>query len=457
MADSVLATLLAQSQPAIEGNQALMVFGLQNDFIGSDAKVPLPLESGWLESIKELIPKFRDFAGDIIFVRSEVNQEGFKELDKTQVILYSSDSDTVPEVENTGESSTKDKDKSLNKSKKKKRKKKRNKLTQFLNYMAKKDQPGIIIPDHAEVRAIFRELAGNGPCCIPGTDGAAFRDDIEALIQPDDTVIIKSNFSAFSETNLLLLLRMKMITELFLVGCMTNVSIFATAQEAARHGLILNIVEDCLGFKTQKWHDVALKAMKDIMGAHTTTSSAIIAALEQHSDSNGAETPQSVETTTATNDLAAALSQLGLESRGRSSQLSQNVSITELTESLAASSLSASNRRSLNSPPQPQSTTVSRPPTANASGEAHSPLSDRNLRTFRSSPDIRSRANMRVRVRKRNEAELPNVPELPKAATHAKTASQGGDAKKRMTQSTLEAKDNKEKENEPEKSGEGTR
>ena len=454
MASSLLAALLAQNQPAVDGNQALIVFGLQNDFVGPNPRVPVPLESGWLERTKELIPKFRDFAGDIIFVRSEVDRDAVKDLDSDKVILDSSDTDTGPEKEQVVEADD-DGDKSPTKSKKKK-KKKRNRMTQFLKELKKKDTADAPDPSAVkDIEDIYRNLGGAGqfPVVLPESDGAAFAGDIQALIQqPQDLVVLKRNFSAFKGTDLLVQLRMRIITELYLVGCMSNLSVFATAQEAASHGLILNIVEDCMGYRSQKRHDVAMKIMVEHMGAYRTTSAAMLRAFEESlMDTPGVQTPVRVEDSRDADELTAALSNMGLDARDLDARASQDLSVTELAESLAASNL---NRRSLNSPP-PKS--ASRPPTATASSEAQSPLSSMNLRSSKSTPDIRSKGNVRVRVRRRNEAELPNVPELPKLGQlHAKTLSREDD-KAKMIQAMLESKENKGAKNPSPKGGEGTR
>jgi nicotinamidase-related amidase len=441
MAASILAALLAQNQPTVDGNQALIVFGLQNDFVGPNPKVRLPMESGWFDHIKELVPKFREFAGDIIWVRSECDVDAVRNLDSDKVILDSSDTDTAVDKEPVEE-------KSPSKSKKKK---KRNRMTQFLRDMKKRDADEAAQSNvGSDINDIYRNLGGGPPCVLPGSDGAAFSDDVQALIQPEDIVVVKHNYSAFKGTDLLVRLRMKIITELYLVGCMSNLSVFATAQEAASHGLILNVVEDCMGYRTLKRHEVAMKTMIEHMGAYETTSPAILAAFEGSLDEDGGvRIPPQQQDPRETDDLSAALSGLGLGSN----TTEPDQSVTDLAEALASSSL---NRRSLNSP-QPKS--ASRPPTANPSNETQSPLSAKLLRSSKSTPDIRNRSNVRVRVRKRTEAEvpaLPQLPEIPKGALHAKTLSRE-DEKTKMIQSILEAKEDKEKESTQRKKGEGTR
>ncbi|KIW07621.1 uncharacterized protein PV09_01568 [Verruconis gallopava] len=448
MAESVLAALLAQKQPAVDGNQALLVFGLQNDFVGPNPKVQLSMDSGWVERIKELVPKFREYAGDIIFVRSEVAQDSLKNLDSDKVILNLLD----PEGSENVVEGSKDGERSPSKGKKKT---KRSRMAQFLKDIRRNEpveEPSVPIGTEAE--EIYRNRGGDGPCCEPGSEGAALRADIQALVEPEDILVVKSNFSAFTGTDLLIQLRMKIITELYLVGCLSNMSIFATAQEAASHGFVLNIVEDCLGYKSKARHDVALNYMKEQMGAYTTTSSAILAAFEDSTE-NATGTQAAAHEGDAEDPfgLNAALEALGLEGKDRRSVQSQDMDVTSLAESLAASSL---NVRSLNLQSPPQTASASRPPTAGAANESQSPSLSKNLRSFRSTPDIRNRANVRVRVRRRAEADLPNVPELPKAALHSKTLSHENE-RAEMIQSILEAKKDQEKKASPQKKGESSR
>lgn len=456
-----LAALLEAEMKAqnkfVDGNQALIVFGLQNDFVGPNPRVPVPLESGWLDRIKELIPKFRHFAGDVIFVRSEVDPDALKDLDSSTVILDSSDTDGAADKEIAAEAVLDDDDESPKKdSKKKKKKKKRNRMTQFLKELKKKDAADAPHPSATnEIEDMYRQYGGTGafPCVVPESDGAAFSGDVQALIQqPQDIVVLKRNFSAFKGTNLIVQLRMRFITELYLVGCMSNLSVFATAQDAASHGLRLNIVMDCMGYRAQKRHDIAMGIMVEHMGAYVTSSSAILEAFENPLDDNpGVQTPDNVGDAAAADDLTAALSNLGLDGKASSPRTPQDRSMDELALSLAASSL---NRRSLNSP---QSQSNSRPPTADASNEAQSPLSSKNLRSSKSTPDIRNKGNVRIRMRRRNEAELPKVPELPKTANpQAKTAHTSSD-KSQIFQSTLNSEENKEHASKSEKTKEGTR
>lgn len=61
-------------------------------------------------------------------------------------------------------------------------------------------------------------------------------------------------------------LRMKLVTDVYLCGCLTNVSIYATAADAVQHGLGVTVIEDCLGYRSEEKHEDAMRQMADIMG-----------------------------------------------------------------------------------------------------------------------------------------------------------------------------------------------
>src|SRR6202000_3223534 len=128
-------------------------------------------------------------------------------------------------------------------------------------------------------------LSTNGsrrPACMPNTKGVEFPEDIKDAIDPaNDILVNKTYYSAFNSTSLLMTLRMRLITELYICGCMTNLSVYATALDAARHGMTINLVEDCLGYRKATRHREALRQMADIMGAYTVTSTELLVELAE--------------------------------------------------------------------------------------------------------------------------------------------------------------------------------
>nr|POE56358.1 dna oxidative demethylase alkbh2 [Quercus suber] len=228
---SSLLALLSQQSPQLQMRKALMVIGLQNDSISPDGKLPVSVSSGWLDRIKILVNQFRPH-GDIIWVRSEYREN------RPLRVGGEEDDSIITYVEHTSESNTTDE-------------------------------------EHFLTRTTNREAA-----CLPGSWGAAYSDEIIDLIdRPKDLQVVKSHYSAFKATSLLMTLRSKLITELYICGCYTNLSVYATATEAARYGIKITLVEDCLGSRQEARHDLAVQKLVSIMSAKVMISPQVVDAL----------------------------------------------------------------------------------------------------------------------------------------------------------------------------------
>lgn len=102
---------------------------------------------------------------------------------------------------------------------------------------------------------------------IGGTPGAEIADQLKSVVdERRDMIITKHHYSAFDQTSLLMSLRMNLVTDIYLCGCLTNVGVYATAADAVQHGLSVTVVEDCLGYRSEEKHDDAMRQMADIMG-----------------------------------------------------------------------------------------------------------------------------------------------------------------------------------------------
>jgi len=231
MASSLFA-LLTQQTPNLRTRKGLILLGLQNDFLSPDGKLPVSTESGFLDRLKELVNGFREF-GDVIWVRSE-----FEASRAINAPDESGDSVIVGDVgQGHGTASSSDPDEEL-----------------FLSKTSSRES-----------------------CCLPGSSGAEYATQIKEMVDPKkDLEVVKTFYSAFGSTSLLLTLRSRMITELFVCGCNTNLSVFATAMDAARYGISITLVEDCLGYRTRDRHDEAIRQLREIMNAEVMASRKII-------------------------------------------------------------------------------------------------------------------------------------------------------------------------------------
>merc|ERR1712070_1165981 len=60
------------------------------------------------------------------------------------------------------------------------------------------------------------------------------------------------------------------------MGCNTNLSVFATAMDAARYGIQITLIEDCLGYRRRERHDEAIRQLVDIMEADVVSSNRVV-------------------------------------------------------------------------------------------------------------------------------------------------------------------------------------
>ncbi|KAI7487431.1 hypothetical protein KC357_g2503 [Hortaea werneckii] len=250
---SSLLALLAQKTPNLQTRKGLILLGLQNDFLSPDGKLPVSPRSGYLDRLKELVPAFREF-GDVIWVRSEfeANRSANAEDDNSDAVIAG------PLVQEPVEAGTGTKRKAF----------------QDSSVPAKKAKAVESIEDDPEL--FLTRTASREPCCVKGSWGAEYPDDIKALMDEKDVKVTKTYYSGFGSTSLLLTLRSKLITELFVCGCNTNLSVFATAMDAARYGIQITLIEDCLGYRRRERHDEAIRQLVDIMEADVVSSNKVV-------------------------------------------------------------------------------------------------------------------------------------------------------------------------------------
>ncbi|KAI7574839.1 hypothetical protein KC343_g22896, partial [Hortaea werneckii] len=248
-----LLALLAQQTPNLQTRKGLILLGLQNDFLSPDGKLPVSPRSGYLDRLKELVPAFREF-GDVIWVRSEfeANRSANAEDDNSDAVIAG------PLIQEPLQAGTGTKRKAF----------------QDSCVPAKRAKAVDSVEDDPEL--FLTRTASREPCCVKGSWGAEYPDDIKALMDEKDVKVTKTYYSGFGSTSLLLTLRSKLITELFVCGCNTNLSVFATAMDAARYGIQITLIEDCLGYRRRERHDEAIRQLVDIMEADVVSSNNVV-------------------------------------------------------------------------------------------------------------------------------------------------------------------------------------
>lgn len=286
MAASLLA-LLSQQTPNLPTRKGLILTGLQHDFLSPNGKLPVNnLESGFLERTKALIDSFRGH-GEIIWIRTEIDAPRHpKDVDEDACnVITSLDQHDQSESEDSDDDAS-ESDTALPSRKRKSDRdshshtetqgasKRTQRKSSLSDDAASTDDPTPVDEEHFLTQTASREA-----CFIKGTLGSDFAAEFKRSVQPTDLQVTKTYYSAFSSTSLLSTLRMKLITELYVCGAMTNLNVYATSMDAARYGIKITLVEDCLGYRQKERHDLALKRLVDMMDASVTTSDQVIAAI----------------------------------------------------------------------------------------------------------------------------------------------------------------------------------
>ena len=296
--------------PQFETRKALVVLSMQNDAFYVNDDFFFIKNHDILPRLKEMIPYFRRY-GDIVWVRTEMGTLPSKQLkdfftledessqaaeknrkarmkeesqledDLLQTEASKSGSSNLPKNEIVGTSpmpypSSKSRDRAAQHSADTRAKMRTidlqayddgdNVLTEQLTKPRKGQQPQFFIAD---------------------TKGAEICEELKELIDDEDMMITKHFYSAFDQTSLLMSLRMNLCTEIYLCGCFTNTSVYATAADAVQHGLQVTVVEDCLGYRNENKHDEAMREMSDVMGVNGIDCEEII------EESGGREIPDS--------------------------------------------------------------------------------------------------------------------------------------------------------------------
>jgi ureidoacrylate peracid hydrolase len=102
--------------------------------------------------------------------------------------------------------------------------------------------------------------------CLPGTWGAEF---FTLVPQPQDHVLPKARYSAFTNTGLEALLRSLNRTSLFFCGTATSICVETSLRDATCLDFLVTLVEDCCGDYSEIAHNNTVRSVASGFGAVT--------------------------------------------------------------------------------------------------------------------------------------------------------------------------------------------
>ena len=271
------AAATAGNVPKLEPRRALVVINMQNDTFNGASGMVVCERSGFIDKIREMIPYYR-MIGDVIWVRTEWESANQDHIDAAVQRLQVNEGSQGAAVNNAGQkmdtngpnytlyfptSTTKNVMKRAPP-----RAREEQRQAQLEAIMDEEDIVGFLPKPQGNVLPQFY---------CPGTRGVEIMDELlPALDKGKDLDIVKHHYSALDATPLLLSLRMKLVTHVYICGCLSNVSIQATAADAVRHGFEVTVVEDCMGYRSEEKHLEAMCQMADTLGVSGITSEEII-------------------------------------------------------------------------------------------------------------------------------------------------------------------------------------
>ncbi|KAL2370066.1 isochorismatase [Blastomyces gilchristii SLH14081] len=281
-------SLLSQSLPNVPSRKALLILDLQNDFVKPDGALFVRNVPEFLDTIAGLAQRFRE-TGDVVWVQTQVEERRpiFRPESGGEVIVVDK-----PLAPGSNNSSTKDKNNSSHPgadnntgrtgtssnggaeggsghpTSAKRRQQNASGESRREPLSDYSDDPEAFLS-----RPLLPNEDGTRRCCQPKSVGSQFPAPILSAIDHDrDTILVKSDYSAFQSESLLLSFRTQFVRELYICGSLSNVSVYATALDAVSHGLDVTLIEDCLGFRSFARHEDAMRRMADMMGANGITS-----------------------------------------------------------------------------------------------------------------------------------------------------------------------------------------
>lgn len=250
---------MRDSAPQLQTSKALIITDLQNDFCSPDGKLYADVDSGFVRRLKQFATAFRPH-GHIIWVRSEYDSTISADEMGEDVL-----NTCIPTVgignENIEHKQTTIKD---------------------------ADATDQLVSQQMSIQYVDHELfldanARGGPATIKNTPGAQYVNSVEHVMQPPDLHVVKHNYSAFHMTDLLTMLQCRLVTQIYICGALSNISVHATALDAASNGMQVTLLSDCLGYRSRKRHDAAIAGLLEIAAAESQSIEQLIHRLS-HAD-----------------------------------------------------------------------------------------------------------------------------------------------------------------------------
>jgi nicotinamidase-related amidase len=309
--------------PVVRTRQAFLALDLQNDFVATGSILHVNDPPNFVENIVNVAAHFRNH-GNVIWVQTVYKASRPVNLtyaDSEKVITATA---LLP-------------DNQIDESSERVRPRPSGRRLGRYNKVAEAN--GKEVEDIADLRVDEREMdemsetyltveEGQMPqIVLPASPGTNICQAVANSIDGEkDLIFQKSHYSAFKDGSLVQILRAKFVTEIYICGVLTNISVFATAMDAARYGYAITILDDCLGYRSKTRHDLALKMLGDFAGCEIIASSDLIDNLQRNFVSN--QTTSNIRSSRTDSSLENLLSSLSLKPASSSGRLNTATAVS---------------------------------------------------------------------------------------------------------------------------------
>ncbi|MBO8160840.1 MAG: cysteine hydrolase [Thermosipho sp. (in: Bacteria)] len=142
------------------------------------------------------------------------------------------------------------------------------KIKELISKYVKENKPIIFTQDwHDENDSEFNIWPKH---CVKNTKGAEIIDELKKLIENYDKVyfIKKNRYSAFFNTNLDELLKKLDVSEVDVVGLVTNICVLFTVEELRNRDIVVNVYKDGTNTYDKNMYKYSLEIMEQILKAN---------------------------------------------------------------------------------------------------------------------------------------------------------------------------------------------
>ncbi|KAM0497524.1 hypothetical protein ACHAP8_006688 [Fusarium lateritium] len=304
------------SLPQITTRKALIGVDFQEDFISKDGALPVHEPDGFVERTVKLSEAFRN-VGDVVWVQSQFNET--RHAPEEDIVITDKAPRSV-QYSSRGRPSPPDK---------------------IIEASGPPDKEAFLSHEDAV-------------CVKTDTPGCQIASVIQDSMHKTDAKLSKSHYSAFRSTHLLRVLRAKMVMELFICGSLTNVGVYATALDAAGHGMAITIVDDCCGYRTESRKSEAIASLIELTGCEIASYDEVMEVIQPKE-----KLPKSRRTQSPTSSQGSEQSQTfksgSKETKGREKSTTPDF-VKDMTSLRLASDSPSPARSSLQTPPKASST-----------------------------------------------------------------------------------------------------